>query len=256
MLRVAIVGATGRMGTVATATLAGAPDVDLRALVARRDPHSDAAPWRSSLAEVPPSDVDVVVDLSVADVARATLAWVCEHGKDAIIGTSGLSDADLEPAATSKGPSRILVVPNFSIGAVLCQRFAAEAAGYFESVEVVEVHHDDKHDAPSGTSIATARRIAAARKEAGLAELVDRTQRATLEGSRGALGEGGVRIHSVRMTGLLAHQEVHFGGPGEGLVVRHDSYDYSCFMGGLLLCLRRLDRVKGLEVGLEQVLDR
>jgi 4-hydroxy-tetrahydrodipicolinate reductase len=257
MARVAIVGATGRMGRAATATFAAAPDVTLRALVARSDPHSDAAPWLSGIDQLAPADVDVVVDLSIAEVARASIAWACEHGVDAIVGTSGLTDADLEEAAIhAKGRSRVLVVPNFSIGAVLCQRFAAEAAPYFESVEVLEAHHDDKVDAPSGTSIATARRIAEARREAALGELADATKRMTIEGSRGAIGAGGVRIHAMRLTGLLAHQEVHFGAPGEGLVVRHDSYDYSCFMGGLLLCVRRLDRITGVEVGLERVLDR
>jgi 4-hydroxy-tetrahydrodipicolinate reductase len=257
MARVAIVGATGRMGVEATATLAAADDMTLVALVARRDPGTDAAPWRKSLDDVAPTDVDVVVDLSVADVARTTLAWASEHSIDAVIGTSGLSDADLETAATSAhGRSRILVVPNFSIGAVLCQRFSAQAAAYFPSVEIVEAHHDDKHDAPSGTSIATAKGIARSRGTAGQDDLVDTTKRATLDGARGAIGAGGVRIHALRLTGLLAHQEVHFGGPGEGLVVRHDSYDYSCFMGGLLLCLRRLDRITGVEVGLECVLDQ
>jgi 4-hydroxy-tetrahydrodipicolinate reductase len=256
MARVAIVGATGRMGTAATATLSAADDMTLVALVARRDPGSDAAPWKTSLADVEPAEVDVVVDLSVAEVARATLVWACEHGKDAVIGTSGLTDADLDQAVASGSGSRVLVVPNFSIGAVLCQRFAEQAATYFPSVEVLEAHHDDKVDAPSGTSIATAKRIAAARALAGLDEFVDQTQRATLDGARGAIGAGGVRIHSMRLTGLLAHQEVHFGGSGEGLVLRHDSYDYTCFMGGLLLSLRRLDRVTGVEVGLECVLDQ
>jgi 4-hydroxy-tetrahydrodipicolinate reductase len=257
MVRVAIVGATGKMGTTATAALAAAGDVALTVLVARRAPQSDAAPWRRILEDVPPDDVDLVVDLSVADVARETLAWVCAHGKDAVVGTSGLTDDDLELAGkAAQGRSRILVVPNFSIGAVLCQRFAGEASAYFESAEVVETHHDDKHDAPSGTSIATAKRIAAARRDAGLDVLDDRTERQTIDGSRGAIGDGGVRIHAVRLVGMLARQEVHFGGPGEGLVVRHDSYDYECFMGGLLLSVRRIDRVAGVEVGLERVLDR
>src|SRR5579863_8932367 len=177
MARVAVVGATGRMGRAATEALSAAGDVTLCALVSRRDPATDAAPWVRDLTDLVPGDVDVVVDLSVADVARATLTWVCEHRKAAIVGTSGLGDEDLELAAkASGGRSRILVVPNFSIGAVLCQRFAAEAAAYFPSVEIVEAHHDDKPDAPSGTSIATARRIAEVRDDAGLVALEDLTR--------------------------------------------------------------------------------
>jgi 4-hydroxy-tetrahydrodipicolinate reductase len=254
--RVAVVGATGKMGTIATATLLGADDVELRALVSRHRPTDEVAPWHAELAQVPPDEVDLVVDLSVADVAARSIAWACEHRKDAVVGTSGLADdllAELAGAASQR--ARVLVVPNFSIGAVLCQRFAAEAAPYFRSVEVIELHHDEKRDAPSGTSIATARAIAAARRSAGVDDVADPTTSMRFAGARGAEVDGGVRVHSVRLAGLLAHQEVHFGAPGEGLVVRHDSYDRSSFMAGLLLAVRRIDRIAGLEVGLERVLD-
>jgi 4-hydroxy-tetrahydrodipicolinate reductase len=213
--------------------------------------------WADDLEHLDPDTVDVVVDLSRTDVARRTLAWVLANHKDAVIGTSGLGDDDLETAAQGVGPagSRILVVPNFSIGAILLQRFATAAAPYFTSVEIVELHHDEKRDAPSGTSIATARALAAARRANGLGDTVDQTSTATLEGARGAMGPGGIRIHSVRLPGLLAHQEVLLGAPGEGMVLRHDTYDRSSFMAGLLLAVRRVDAVEGLVVGLDAVLD-
>ena len=223
------------MGALAAATLADAHDLSLAALV---DPRplaaTDGAVWAASVEDLEPDAVDVLVDLTRPEVARRTLAWVTEHGKDAVVGTSGLREADLDAARAAAGTSRILVVPNFSIGAVLLQRFAVAAAAHFERVEVIELHHDKKRDAPSGTSIATATALAAARRAAGLGDLDDPTEHETLPGSRGAAGPGGVRVHSVRLPGLLAHQEVLFGGPGEGLVLRHDSYDRESFMGGLL----------------------
>jgi 4-hydroxy-tetrahydrodipicolinate reductase len=254
--RVGVVGAAGKMGALAAAAIAGADDLELSALV---DPHEGAAvgsaAWATSLDALDPGLVDVVVDFTRADVARRTLAWVALHGKDAVVGTSGLTEADMDAVAVDATTSRILVVPNFSIGAVLLQRFATAAAAHFDSVEVVELHHDRKRDAPSGTSLATSAAIAASRESAGRGEVQDPTELVTLEGARGAKGPGGVRVHSVRLPGLLAHQAVLFGSPGEGLTLRHDVYDRASYMAGLLLALRRLDRVDGLQVGLERVLD-
>jgi len=244
------------MGALAATAIAGADDLSLTALVG---PHRGTGPagatWVASIDELDPGLVDVVVDFTRADVARRTLAWVVEHRKDAVVGTSGLSDEDLAVATVDATGSRILVVPNFSIGAVLLQRFAAAASAHFESVEVVELHHDAKRDAPSGTSLATSAAIAASRAAAGLGDVVDRTEHVTVEGARGAHGPGGVRVHSVRLPGLVAHQEVLFGSAGEGLTLRHDVFDRVSYMAGLLLAVRRLDRVEGLRVGLECVLD-
>ncbi len=251
MRRVAVVGATGKMGALAATTIAEAPDLELAALVSRGSPARTAVAWVAGIEDLDPGTIDVVVDLSVADVARRTLAWVLAHGRDAVIGTSGLRDEDLEAARRAPGAARVLVVPNFSIGAVLCQRFAALAAPYFASAEVVELHHDRKRDAPSGTSIATARAIAASRAHAGMGPVGDPTEELTYDGARGADVAGGVRVHSLRVAGLLAHQEVHLGGPGEGLVLRHDTYDRSAFMGGLLLAIRGLDSIEGVVVGLD-----
>lgn len=250
-----VVGAAGKMGTAAIAAIRAADDLQLSAVVTRDDTVVlDGAVRSPSIEALDAGLVDVLVDLTVADVARRTIAWACEHGVDAVIGTSGLTDEDLQRAARAAGTTRILVVPNFSIGAVLLVRFAAQAAGYFDSVEVIELHHDQKRDAPSGTSIATARALAEARAACGMPDVADPTQTESIPGSRGAAGPGGVRVHSVRLPGLLAHEEVHFGSPGEGLVLRHDSYDRSSFMHGLVLALRRIDRVAGLQVGLEHVL--
>jgi len=259
MQRVAIVGASGKMGTAATQAIGAAQDLSLVALV---DPTEPVAPpgarWVAAIEDLDPAGLDVVVDVSVAAAARRTIAWVAEHGASAVIGTSGLSDEDLRVTAqrAARSGARILVVPNFSIGAVLVARFAAQAAPYFESVEVIELHHDRKRDAPSGTSIATARAIAEARTASGAGAPADPTTTETLEGARGALGAGGIRIHSVRLPGLLAHQEVHFGAPGEGLVLRHDTYDRESFMAGLLLSVRGIGSINGVAVGLDAVLAR
>jgi len=246
------------MGAEAVSTILAADDLELAAVV---DP-SDVAGASGvvhvgAIGELDADLVDVVVDFTIADVARETIAWVARNAKDAVVGTSGLTDEDLEAAraACSGGPSRILVVPNFSIGAVLVQRFAVQAAPYFASVEVIELHHAAKKDAPSGTSIAITEALADARSRHGLGEPHDPTESTTIPGARGATGPGGIHVHSVRLPGLLAHQEVIFGGPGEGLTLRHDTYDRSSFMEGLLLALRGLSSITGVVRGLESVLD-
>jgi 4-hydroxy-tetrahydrodipicolinate reductase len=244
------------MGSLASTAIAAAPDLTLAALVDSTPgaPVAGAA-WATELAAIDPAAVDVVVDFTRADVARGTIAWAVAHSKDAVIGTSGLTEDDLVAARAARGDARILVVPNFSVGAALLQRFCAEAAAHFDGVEVIELHHDAKRDAPSGTSIATSTAIARARRAAGRADLADLTELVTLDGARGAAGPGGVRVHSVRLPGLVAHQQVLFGSPGEALSVRHDVTDRASYMEGLLLALRRIDRVEGVAVGLECVLD-
>ncbi len=256
MRRVGVIGAGGKMGAAAVAALRAADDLTLRALVAPSGAATEGDErWAPDVESLDAGLVDVVVDLTRADVARRTIAWCLAHHVDAVIGTSGLTDEDLAAARTAPDGPRVLVVPNFSIGAVLLQRFAAAAAPHFTSVEVIELHHDRKRDAPSGTAISTARVLADARRAAGLGDVEDPTVETVLEGARGAVGAGGVHVHSVRLPGLLAHQEVVFGSVGEGLVLRHDTYDRASFMSGLVLCVRRLDAVTGVAVGLEAVLD-
>jgi 4-hydroxy-tetrahydrodipicolinate reductase len=199
---------------------------------------------------------EVVVDFTTPDVVMGNLDYCVTHGLHVVVGTTGFDAARLGTvrgwldAAPSVG---VVIAPNFGIGAVLMMAFAEKAARYFESAEIVELHHPGKVDAPSGTSQHTARRIAAARRDAGLAQMPDATS-SGLEGARGAEVDG-VHIHAVRVSGLVAHQEVLFGGHGETLTVRHDSLDRVSFMPGVLLAVRAVSTRPGLTVGLENLLD-
>ncbi|MDA2988466.1 MAG: 4-hydroxy-tetrahydrodipicolinate reductase, partial [Actinomycetota bacterium] len=198
----------------------------------------------------------VVVDFTTPDAVMENLEFAIGHGMHCVVGTTGFDDARLgqvrDWAAAQPGVG-VLVAPNFSIGAVLMMHLSALAAPYFESVEVIELHHPDKVDAPSGTAAHTARAIAAARGKAGLGAIPDATS-SSLDGARGATVEQ-VPVHSVRLRGLVAHQEVLFGGPGETLTIRHDSLDRSCFMPGVVLAVRSVERFPGVYVGLADYLD-
>jgi 4-hydroxy-tetrahydrodipicolinate reductase len=198
---------------------------------------------------------EVAVDLTRPDVVLDNVRFCVEHGVHVVVGTSGFDDQRL---ATVRGwlddaPGvAVLVAPNFAVGAVLMMRFAEQAARFFDSVEIVELHHPDKADAPSGTARRTAELVAAARREAGLGPMPDATT-AELPGARGAQVDG-VRVHSVRARGLVAHQEVLLGTAGETLTLRHDSYDRESFMPGVLLGVREVGSRPGLTVGLEPLL--
>jgi 4-hydroxy-tetrahydrodipicolinate reductase len=200
---------------------------------------------------------DVVVDFTVADAARVSLPWLAMHGVHAVVGTTGLSADDIEllRSAFGDGPGHCLIAPNFAISAVLMMRFAELAAPFFDTVEVIEYHHDRKIDAPSGTAVATANRIAAARGQHPWAP--DPTEHEVLPGARGGLSEGGsgVRVHGVRMRGMVAHQDVIFGAQGQTLTIRQDSYDRDSFMPGVLLGCKRIAQYPGLTVGLDRYLD-
>ena len=200
--------------------------------------------------------VDVAVDFTVADAALHTLPWLAERGIHAVVGTTGLGPEDLDVLrrAFAETPANAVIAPNFAIGAVLLMRFCELAAPFMDGAEVVELHHDQKRDAPSGTAMRTAARIAAAREGAGAPSLRDATTEVVLEGARGGAGPGGVRVHSVRLPGLVAHQEVVFGALGQSLSLRHDSYDRRSFMPGVLLAVRRVSDVPGLTVGLDALL--
>ncbi len=195
---------------------------------------------------------EVAVDFTVPDAVRDNVMWCLQNEVDAVVGTSGLSSNDLgdiERAAGSSG-ARVLVAPNFALGAVLMMVFAERAARYFGRAEIVERHHDRKLDAPSGTALRTATLMAAER--GGMAASVEGTE--ALRGARGVDADG-VRIHSLRLPGSVAHQEVLFGGDGETLTIRHDSLDRSSFMPGVLLGLKKVGSLEGLTVGLEHLLD-
>lgn len=244
MTRVAVLGAKGRMGATVCDAIRATADLEL---VASLDVGDDL----SQLA-----GTDVVVDFTTPDVVMTNLEYCVTHGLHVVVGTTGFDDGRLGTvrgwvdAAPSVG---VVIAPNFGIGAVLMMAFAEKAARYFESAEIVELHHPGKVDAPSGTSQHTARRIAAARREAGLGQMPDATS-SGLEGARGAEVDG-VHIHAVRVSGLVAHQEVLFGGHGETLTVRHDSLDRVSFMPGVLLAVRAVSTRPGLTVGLENLLD-
>jgi 4-hydroxy-tetrahydrodipicolinate reductase len=242
--RVAVIGAAGRMGQAVCAAVSAAEDLEL-------GPCIDLGDSLDSLSEA-----DVAVVFSVPDVVlEHTLACV-RAGVHAVVGTTGWDATKLDAvrSALHGAPGvGVLVAPNFALGAVLLMRFAAMAAPHYESVEVIELHHPDKVDAPSGTARHTAEMIASARRAAGCAPMPDATTTA-LEGARGA-SVGGVRVHAVRLRGLVAHEEVLLGQPGEQLTLRHDTFDRSSFMPGVLLGVRRVASRPGLAVGLEHYLD-
>ncbi|QNN55126.1 4-hydroxy-tetrahydrodipicolinate reductase [Nocardioides mesophilus] len=245
-MKVGVLGARGRVGTAVCLAVGEQDDLELVAEV-------DAGDALEQLVE---SGAEAVVDFTHPDVVMENLRFCIEHGIHAVVGTTGFDDArwDQLRGWLAEAPGTgVLVAPNFSIGAVLMMRFAAEAAPYFESVEIVELHHPDKADAPSGTAARTAALVAAARRAAGSGPIPDATTSA-LEGARGAEVEG-IRVHGLRIRGLVAHQEVILGGPGETLTIRHDSLDRVSFTPGVLLGLRRIREFPGLTVGLEPFLD-
>jgi 4-hydroxy-tetrahydrodipicolinate reductase len=244
--RVGVLGARGKVGREVCRAVELSTDLELVASNDLGDP----------LEDLVTAEVEAVVDFTHPDVVMDNLRFCIEHGIHAVVGTTGFDQDRFDTLAEwlDDAPGvGVLVAPNFSIGAVLMMRFAAAAAPFYESVEVVELHHPDKADAPSGTARRTAELIAAARRDAGLAPAPDATSTA-LEGARGADVEG-VRVHALRIRGLVAHQEVVLGGVGETLTIRHDSLDRASFTPGVLTGLREIASRPGLTVGLEHFLD-
>jgi 4-hydroxy-tetrahydrodipicolinate reductase len=243
-VRVGVLGAEGRVGSEVCRAVEAERDTEL---VARVDAGDDLETLTAA---------EVVVDFTHPDVVMDNLRWCIAHGLHCVVGTTGFDEDRLDQlrAALADAPGvGVLVAPNFSIGAVLMMRFAAAAAPFYESVEIVELHHPDKADAPSGTSRRTAELVAAARREAGLGAVPDATSTG-LDGARGADVDG-IHVHAVRSRGLVAHQEVLLGGPGETLTIRHDSMDRASFTPGVLAAIRTIGGRPGLTVGLEQVLE-
>ena len=245
-IRVGVLGALGKVGSEVCRAVEAADDTEL---VARIDADDE-------LEDLVTSGAQVVVDFTHPDVVMDNLEFCLDHGIHAVVGTTGFDDDRLETLkgwlADAPGVG-VLVAPNFSIGAILMMRFAATAAPFYESVEVVELHHPDKADAPSGTARRTAQLIAAARREAGSGPIPDATSSA-LDGARGADVDG-IRVHGLRIRGLVAHQEVVLGGLGETLTIRHDSLDRASFTPGVLVGVRAIGSHPGLTVGLETFLD-
>jgi 4-hydroxy-tetrahydrodipicolinate reductase len=237
MLRVAVIGASGRMGSAVCRAVADDPDTELVAEVRSRD----------GLDLVLDAGADVAVEFTLPSSVRRNAAWLLEHGVHTVVGASGLDDDDLEALGGLTGPANCLVAPNFALGAVLLMRFAEQAARVLPDAEITELHHDGKVDAPSGTALRTARLVAAARGE----------HRAP-PGPVGHPARGqvvnGICVHSVRLPGLVASQEVVFGGTGQTLTIRHDSLDRTSFMPGVLLAVKRVATLPGLTVGLDSLL--
>jgi 4-hydroxy-tetrahydrodipicolinate reductase len=233
------------MGTEVCKAVDTADDMELVAMIDEGD----------GLFSATDAGAEVIVDFTTPDVVMHNLHWCVEQGLNVVVGTTGFTEHRLERVRTwlsHKPEVGVIIAPNFAVGAVLMMEFAARAARFFESVEVVEQHHPRKLDAPSGTAVQTAGVIAAARAQAGVGEQPDATKD-ELPGARGATVEG-VRVHSVRAAGLLAHQEVLFGTTGETLTIRHDSYDRVAFMPGVLLAVRSVIERPGLTVGLGSLL--
>ncbi|TKR22246.1 4-hydroxy-tetrahydrodipicolinate reductase [Cellulomonas hominis] len=245
-ITVAVLGAAGRMGRTVVDAVESSPDLELVAALEHGD----------DVGAVAATGAQVAVDFTVPAVAEANVRSLVAQGVHAVVGTTGWtaeSLARVEGDLAGRPGVGVLVAPNFALGAVLAMAFAARAARWFESVEVVELHHPDKVDAPSGTARHTAAAIAAARRDAGLGPVPDATT-TSLDGARGADVDG-VRVHAVRLRGLVAHEEILLGNPGEQLTIRHDSFDRVSFMPGVLHAVRQVGSRPGLTVGLEHYLD-
>ncbi|WP_345529771.1 4-hydroxy-tetrahydrodipicolinate reductase [Nocardioides endophyticus] len=245
-IKVGVLGARGRVGTE---VCRGVEEADGMEFVAAIDAGDD-------IGDLVSAGVEAVVDFTHPDVVMDNLEFCIDHGIHAVVGTTGFDDGRLDELRgwLENAPATgVLIAPNFSIGAILMMRFAVAAAPYYESVEVIELHHPTKADAPSGTARRTAELIAAARRDAGLGPVPDATSTG-LEGARGADVDG-IRVHGLRIRGLVAHQEVLLGGPGETLTIRHDSLDRASFVPGVLTGLRAIGDHPGLTVGLEHFLE-
>lgn len=244
-IKVAVLGAKGRMGAEVVRAITATEDLELVAALDLGD----------SLETMKSAGAEVVVDFTTPDSVMDNLRFAIESGIHVVVGTTGFDGkriGELKEILNSAPKVGALVAPNFGLGAVLMMQFAATAAKYFESAEIIELHHPDKADAPSGTATRTAEMIQSARESAGLGAMPDKTNKA-LPGARGAK-VGDVPIHSIRVRGLVAHQEVLFGDKGETLTIRHDSIDRSGFMPGVLLGVREVANHPGLTVGLENYL--
>ena len=245
-IRVAVLGARGRMGSEAVAAVKSAPDLELVASLNRED----------DLSEALSAGATHLVDLTVPESTEANVRFAVENGIHAVVGATGWDAerlAGLRELLGDEPRSGVLIAPNFALGSVLATAFAAQAARYFESAEIIELHHPNKVDAPSGTAVRTAELMGQARREASVPASPDATQK-QLDGARGATVED-IHVHSVRLRGLVAHQEVLLGSPGEQLTIRHDSFDRASFMPGVLLGLRTVASRPGLTHGLDGYLD-
>jgi 4-hydroxy-tetrahydrodipicolinate reductase len=242
MIRVGVIGHAGRMGAETCRAIEADDELELVARIGSDD----------DLGELTSARAEVAVDFTTPDAVKANVLWCVGHGVHVVVGTTGLGPEDLDDmsAAAEAGGTAAFVAPNFALGAVLMMKFAAQAARYYDAAEVIERHHAKKADSPSGTALRTASLMSEARKE----KWAEARGRESLSGARGGDADG-VHIHSVRLPGSVAHQEVIFGGVGETLTIRHDSLDLSSFMPGVVLAIKKVRGLSGLVVGLENLLD-
>ncbi|MBM3463709.1 MAG: 4-hydroxy-tetrahydrodipicolinate reductase [Armatimonadetes bacterium] len=258
-IRVTVAGACGRMGQEVVRTIIGLSDIRLVGALDRAQVGHDVGEVAGlgvcgvavseTLEEaLSGSSTDVLVDFTRGDVAPTTVIQALGRGVRCVVGTTGISAADLKRMEDAAASSAVLIAPNFALGAVLMMRFAAEAAQYYQWAEIIELHHEKKIDAPSGTALRTAEMMAA--RQSAFQRVAGETEK--VGGARGA--DCGIRVHSVRLPGLVAHQEVLLGGTGETLTIRHDSMARTSFMPGVMLAIRRIGKAKGLMVGLEHLL--
>jgi len=251
MIRVGVVGAAGRMGATVCAAVAADPALQLVAAVdTTGDVTAQGLTISRKLQVLADTQAEVVVDFSIAAAARVTLPWLALHGVHAVVGTTGFTNEDLAAFKQGFARSNCVIAPNFAIGAVLMMRFAEIAAPFFETAEIIEIHHDGKVDSPSGTAVSTAQRMAAA--SADWAK--DPTTHEAVAGARGAKGPADIRIHAVRMRGAVANQEVVLGTQGQTLTIRHDTIDRISFMPGVVLACKKIADHPGLTLGLDALL--
>ena len=252
MIKVGVVGATGRMGQTVCNAVAADPELQLVAAVDPVQPGSTihGVTVAAELRALADAAAEVVVDFTVAEAARVTLPWLAMHDMHAVVGTTGFSETDIDNFRLAFSSSNCLIAANFAIGAVLMMRFAEIAAPFFDTAEIIEIHHDGKADSPSGTAVATASRMAAAKGEWA----PDPTKHEAIPGARGASGPAGIPIHAVRMRGAVANQEVVLGTQGQTLTIRHDTVDRVSFMPGVVLACKKIAEHKGLTLGLDDLL--
>jgi 4-hydroxy-tetrahydrodipicolinate reductase len=262
VIRVGVIGSLGKMGRLVCRAIVEDPELSLVAAIDRTRDGDLIGPIigankvdvlvSSQIETLLQAETEVVVDFTRPEEVLNNVRWAIDHGMDIVVGTTGIGPSELDDIRkwieAEGGESNVIVAPNFSIGAVVAQRFAEEAARFFPATEIIELHHDQKLDAPSGTAATTAERVAAARTESWSGP-----EDETVSGVRGGEVDG-VRVHSVRLPGLVAHQEVIFGSPGQTLTIRHDALDRTCYLPGVLMAIKQVADRPGLTVGLEPLL--
>ena len=252
-IRVGVIGAAGRMGQTVCAAISADNNLELVAAVdsAASGSTVEGLTIAKDLRALADAKVEVAVDFTVAAASRINLPWLAMHNVHAVVGTTGFTDADIAEFKKMFTSSNCIVAPNFAIGAVLMMRFAEIAAPFFDTAEIIEIHHDGKADSPSGTAISTAQRMAAASGTWAK----DPTTHEAIAGARGAKGPGDIPIHAVRMRGVVANQEVVLGTQGQTLTIRHDTIDRASFMPGVVLACKKIAEHKGFTLGLDKFLD-